>query len=214
MSRLKIPNQTETLLLLNCRRRCCICFGLDRDHRIKQGQIAHLDNNNQNNKIDNLAFICLSHHDQYDSKTSQSKGLTLSEVKNFRNELEKFITDNWNQPINEKGEIKVDIFTGSYTRGNDFEGSDLEVTFLGGKLIHVKGSASWGRTREYGPNIGQLDFVSEIEINKTIFSDKLFDEEYKLELDFLGDKLIANESYITGYFGHNVSFSGEYYRLK
>jgi len=214
MSRVKIPYQTETQLLLNCRRRCCVCFGLDRDHRIKQGQIAHLDGNNQNNKIENLAFICLAHHDQYDSRTSQSKGLTIDEVKKFRGELEQFINDNWNSPIIEKGEIKVDIFTGSYTRGNEFEGADLEVTFLGGKTIHVKGFATWGRTREYGPNIGQLDFVAEVEINKALFADKLFDEEYKLELDFLGDRLIANETYVTGYFGHNASFGGEYYKLK
>lgn len=214
MSRPKIPLQTETQLLLKCRRRCCICFGLDRDHRIKQGQIAHLDQENKNNSIDNLAFICLAHHDQYDSKTSQSKGLTVTEVKVFRTELENYIDTNWNKPIVENGEVKLDIFTGSYTRGNEFEGSDLEVTFLGGKLVHVKGFATWGRNREYGPNIGQLDFVSEIEINKVVFVDKLFDNEYKLELEFLGDKLIANENYLVGYFGHNASFAGEYYRLK
>ncbi len=87
MSRLKIPQQTETKLLLNSRRRCCICFGLERDTRIKQGQIAHIDKNPNNNQIENLSFLCLDHHDAFDSRTSQSKGLTKAEVIEFRNEL-------------------------------------------------------------------------------------------------------------------------------
>ncbi len=212
MGRPKIPIQTEIKLLLNCRRRCCICFGLDRDHRVKQGQIAHLDKNNQNNDIGNLAFLCFTHHDQYDSKTSQSKGLTLAEVKAFKEELEKYINENWNKRIVDNGKIKIDIFTGSYLRGDSFEGSKLEITFLGGNLIHVKGYSFWGKTRECGPNIGQLDFVTEVEINKAIFRDQLFDEEYILQLEFLGDKMFAKENYVIGYFGHNVQFEGEYHK--
>src|SRR5207245_8498279 len=40
-----------------------------------------------NNEQDNLAFLCLTHHDQYDSTTSQSKGLKETEVRHFRSEL-------------------------------------------------------------------------------------------------------------------------------
>ncbi len=214
MNRQKIPSQTETKVLLNSRRRCCICFGLERDNRIKQGQIAHLDKNPNNNSIENLAFLCLAHHDNYDSKTSQSKGFTKNEVVTFRNELEDYINQNWNKPILEDNKIKVDIFTGKYYRGNDFESSELEITYLGGNLIHAKGDALWGKNREYGPNIGQLDFVVELDLNKARFTDKLFEEEYCLNLDFKGDKLIVEENYIVGYFGMNVSFGGEYYKLK
>ncbi len=78
---------TEADVLVLSRRRCCICFGLHRDVSIKQGQIAHLDQNPSNAAPDNLAFLCLSHHDQYDSKTSQSKNFTVSEVKLYRHEL-------------------------------------------------------------------------------------------------------------------------------
>jgi hypothetical protein len=69
------------------RRRCCVCFGLSGDIEVKAGQIAHLDCDNKNNELDNLAFLCLAHHDQYDSKTSQSKGLRENEIKHFRTEL-------------------------------------------------------------------------------------------------------------------------------
>ncbi|HWY55870.1 MAG TPA: hypothetical protein VNZ03_15490 [Terriglobales bacterium] len=54
---------------------------------MKKGQIAHLDHDNTNDDPDNLAFLCFSHHDEYDSTTSQSKRLREGEVKKFRDEL-------------------------------------------------------------------------------------------------------------------------------
>jgi hypothetical protein len=59
---------------------------------VKQGQIAHLDKDPSNNALDNLAFLCLAHHDQYDSSTRQSKGLTIEEVKHYRTELLAFLS--------------------------------------------------------------------------------------------------------------------------
>ena len=75
--RIKISEPIQTEVLTKSRRRCCICFGLNRDEEIKKGQIAHRDGNPNNNNIDNLAFLCFDHHDDYDSKTSQSKSLTV-----------------------------------------------------------------------------------------------------------------------------------------
>lgn len=76
----------EEVLVLS-RRRCAICFGLNHDNNVKKGQIAHLDGNRKNNDLDNLAFLCFDHHDEYDSTTSQSKSLQLNEVKTYRQEL-------------------------------------------------------------------------------------------------------------------------------
>lgn len=87
MARNPVPDDIQNRVLLLSRRRCCICFGLNGDLSIKQGQIAHVDHDNTNDDLDNLAFLCLPHHDQYDSKTSQSKGLREGEVKGFRKEL-------------------------------------------------------------------------------------------------------------------------------
>jgi hypothetical protein len=56
---------------------------------VKKGQLAHLDWDNKNAAEDNLAFLCLEHHDEYDSAPSQSKGLRQREVKMWRNELYK-----------------------------------------------------------------------------------------------------------------------------
>lgn len=86
-NRKKISTSTQSEVLVQSRRRCCICFGLHRDDSIKKGQIAHLDGDASNNNIDNLSFLCLDHHDEYDGKTSQSKGLTTEESKKYREEL-------------------------------------------------------------------------------------------------------------------------------
>ena len=69
------------------RRRCTLCFHLDGDIREKHGQIAHLDQEPSNFAEDNLAFICLAHHSLYDSRTSQHKNYTVSEVKAARERL-------------------------------------------------------------------------------------------------------------------------------
>jgi len=55
--------------------------------------MAHLDQNPANSAAENLVFLCLEHHDQYDSRTSQSKGLTPQEVKSYRAELYQAMED-------------------------------------------------------------------------------------------------------------------------
>jgi hypothetical protein len=78
--RRKTPKDTERDVLTASRRRCCICSGLRRDYSVKKGQIAHLDHDPNNNDPDNFAFFCLDDHDEYDSRTSQSKGFTIEEI--------------------------------------------------------------------------------------------------------------------------------------
>ena len=87
MARPKIPDNIQTNLLLASRRRCAICFGLAHDLGVKPGQIAHLHRDSEHNELDDLVWLCLEHHDQYDSRTNQSKGLTEGEVRHYRNDL-------------------------------------------------------------------------------------------------------------------------------
>lgn len=86
-TRTHVRDSTQAEVLVQSRRRCCVCFGLNRDERVKKGQIAHLDGNKNNNVLENLAFLCFVHHDEFDSRTSQSKGLTPLEVSIYRDEL-------------------------------------------------------------------------------------------------------------------------------
>jgi hypothetical protein len=89
-NRSPIPIPTERAVLIKSRRRCCLCFWLEGIDKVQQGQIAHLDHDRTNNNEDNLCFLCTKeHHDDYDSRRSQSKGLKKGEVKYYRNELYK-----------------------------------------------------------------------------------------------------------------------------
>lgn len=89
MARKPIPEETQKSILTKSRRRCCLCFWLDGMDEVQKGQIAHLDQNNENWAEETLAFLCLNHHDEYDGKTSVTKGLRETEVRHWRDELYK-----------------------------------------------------------------------------------------------------------------------------
>lgn len=89
MARKAIPEATQASVLQKSRRRCCLCFGLKGEDEVRSGQLAHLDGDNENAAEDNLVFLCLDHHDEYDSAPRLSKGLREREVKNLRDELYK-----------------------------------------------------------------------------------------------------------------------------
>lgn len=86
----KIPKSIQTDILIESKRRCCICYGLNRDLNIQKGQIAHVDHNRDNNDPMNLVFLCLKHHDEYDSKSSQSKSFLDSEIRHYKSELSNY----------------------------------------------------------------------------------------------------------------------------
>ena len=105
-SRKKINPAVEARVLSSSARRCCLCFHLDQDLGEKNGQIAHVDQNRTNGVEDNLAFLCLDHHAEYDSKTSQRKNYTAREVKLARAKLysavAKRITCEWSLVLDAK----------------------------------------------------------------------------------------------------------------
>jgi hypothetical protein len=64
------PEELVTEVLVRSRRRCALCFGLERRDAVVKGR------------------LCLDHHDQFDSRTSQSKGLTIPELVRHRRECQ------------------------------------------------------------------------------------------------------------------------------
>jgi len=85
--RTSIPCKTENRVLISSARRCCLCLFLRSQDEVRKGQIAHLNHNASDTRFENLVYLCFEHHDEYDSKTSQSKGLTAGEVKEYRERL-------------------------------------------------------------------------------------------------------------------------------
>jgi len=88
MSRRQILAEVLHRVLVRSRRRCCICYGLNRDTAIKAGQVAHIDRDSSNSDEDNLVYLCIPCHDKYDSKSRQSKNFTALEILHFRKELD------------------------------------------------------------------------------------------------------------------------------
>ena len=85
--RKKLAAAIEVSGVTRSRRRCALCFGLFGDVAVKRGQIAHVDRDRSNDAEDNLAFLCLTHHDEYDTTPSQSKRFTPEELGKYRAEL-------------------------------------------------------------------------------------------------------------------------------
>jgi hypothetical protein len=53
-----------------------MCYGLRGVLKQTEGQIAHLDRNRSNPDIENLAFLCLDCHKQYDNKNNRVLSFT------------------------------------------------------------------------------------------------------------------------------------------
>lgn len=87
MARRELSLESQQIVLTKSARRCCLCYGLLGDFAVRKGQVAHIDRDPSNSRTDNLVFLCLDHHDQYDSRTSQSKGFTTAELLFYRDLL-------------------------------------------------------------------------------------------------------------------------------
>jgi hypothetical protein len=93
MARKKIPIHVEADVLIKSKRRCCLCAHLHKDLRVKAGQICHLDSDSSNNELDNLAFLCLEHHHQYDSTSPIAKGFVITEIQQAKASLYQMLSD-------------------------------------------------------------------------------------------------------------------------
>jgi hypothetical protein len=220
MSRKPLPREIETAVLVRARRRCAICFGLDRDTKLKSGQIAHLDKDNTNHLEGNLAFLCFEHHDEFDSRSSQRKNFTAAEVKHFRLELHESINKAFVQHVH-FGEIStppVDPYAGAYIRvGAD--SAELTLTpipdsYEGRAQYYVSGIALHGQKRPYGPNMGIIEFFGALQTPASITYERGALEEKSVTTLTFGrpGQLHVIEDIKSAGYGAGVSFNGCYRR--
>lgn len=210
MKRLPIPSATEAQVLLASRRRCAICFGLYRDASLKRGQIAHLDRDRTNHASPNLAFLCFDHHDQFDSSTSQSKNLTVAEVRTFRDELLRAIEQAWKAPASFDAKLVSPEIPGRYIWSDELATAELQVSMVSPPRARVEGFATWGLP-ERGAHTGELSFEADLTAGTLVYAD--WQAQYSLLLRFSPGLLIASESGGPGYLGLNVTFGGMYSRV-
>lgn len=87
MTRKSITPTNQAEVVIKSRRRCALCVALNGNTDERPGQIAHLNGDHSDNRLENLVWLCLEHHDKFDSKTSQTKNYTQIEVRRYRDNL-------------------------------------------------------------------------------------------------------------------------------
>lgn len=224
MTNKNIPSETQTAVLLRSRRRCCICYGLNRDTDMKAGRIAHLDQDSSNASEDNLAFLCFEHHDEYDSRTVQSKGMTAEEVKHFRSELHEAIGHGFTLPVH-FGSVTLppkDPYAGQWIRTEPTSDSaELILTPVpddgeGNPRYAVTGTALWGVQRETGLNLGSVAFIGTV--RGDVLGEVMTQAEHvgefthNLTITFHEHYLTAFEFNPTGVHSERATFLGTYER--
>jgi hypothetical protein len=84
--RIAIPDSVRTRVLLANRHACCICQKID-------VQIHHIDGDNSNNVEDNLAVLCLPHHDKATAPPTLTAKLRPGDVKIYKASWEAMCAD-------------------------------------------------------------------------------------------------------------------------
>jgi hypothetical protein len=114
-------------------------------------------------------------------------------------------------PLTIRAEEAILDISGTYTRKTGNESAQINISLLPGGKVRVAGMAFWGTQREYGPNIGDLDFTTVLINNHVRYSEKKGKTlTYALDLTFIETGLTAKEEGSSDNFGLNVSFAGDY----
>ena len=82
----KVPNQVEAQILFSNRHTCCHCR-----ERNKDVQIHHIDENNKNNKLYNLAVLCLDCHSKVTGVRGLGKKYSKLEISKYKQEWESIV---------------------------------------------------------------------------------------------------------------------------
>jgi len=191
MPRKRILSNTIDEVLLQSRRRCAICFGYNSDTRLKPGQVAHIDRDNTNAALENLVFLCLVHHDQYDSKTSQSKGITLGEVKHFRDELYKYIQKEHNiawadYPMRDSSKDSERTFLSTELYDRKIQAYRTVRKFLG--VVFAEGTVTTQQLLSFANDTDEVIFLFDRELAE--YLKRLYKKAARLSAT---DKRLANQ---------------------
>lgn len=207
---------TEAEVLWLSRRRCSICSGIDNNFERQKGQIAHLNKNRSDNRLENLVFLCFDHHDEFDSKTSQSKNFTRKEIIRYRDALyESYKGSNLLNSNSGKSDL-TKVRTGLYARKSGMDtGANVSIfktrtNWDGRPVYQILGQSFHGISRDFGPNMGFLSFEV-VNPKKQVI--EFHDDKYSAMLGFIGDSLLLEEENEFGYFGAGAFFQGEYERV-
>lgn len=222
VARKKISDKTITEVLVRSRRRCAMCFGLERDFDIKDGQIAHVDHNHANPELANLVFLCLRHHNEYDSRKSQAKNFIAEELMTYREELYREIERRFHMAADalKDADFRPDRFDGTYEFKLAHKEATLEIRHIKDNVYTINGTSFFGTDRPGGPNIGELSEVATMNDGVLIYADFNPDTkevDYTIRIVFDGNKIHVDDTGtadgLTNRFGMGAYFAGDYEKI-
>ena len=160
--RKKTPVATETSVLVKSRRVCSLCWALRRDGRSKPGQIAHSNRKRDDASEKNLVWLCLPCHDDYDTSKSQSKNVTINELRAYKSALEADVCKGLLPCESGSGGALLDLNIHQGLFIDDTEGPRIEVRLsianMGSKATGLRAiEASFGND-----SAGRLDLTEKV----------------------------------------------------
>lgn len=161
--RTSVPSKLQRLVLVKNKHCCCIC---QKDGYGKEVIIHHIDGNNSNNIISNLAVLCLIHASMADAslikgKLGSGKKLSPDEVKEFKRI--------WERKTEEEGKIQRAAPLPDYRKRQLETLYHFEIHSTKNKILSYKESDP--RVEEGFEYFDQLvieDFVSGLKIRKIL----------------------------------------------
>lgn len=149
-----IKSDVEQLLFAT-RRRCCLCYFLNDDKRVKRLQIAHINQKRNDSDVSNLVPLCLDHHDEYDSTTRLSKKISEYELRKYKELLlseisqSEFYLDSGVKIVSQRVPyLGSSIY---YNYGNLFFSICIELF-----NFDALGIANYGNFDEYAPEVHDI----------------------------------------------------------
>lgn len=107
-----------------------------------------------------------------------------------------------------------DRVAGRYVRSARDEKAEITVLATeNAGHYQVTGTAFWGTNREWGPNVGELDFTSKLNGDTIIFEDGDSGRGYSVLIEFKDGMAEVVEKNWLGVHGMNVTFNGSYKRI-
>jgi hypothetical protein len=181
MPRVKVPINTQALVLFKANHMCSVC-----NDSSKKVIIHHIDGNSSNNNVENLIVICLQHHAEIESKSTVSKGFSIEEVKRYKNDWEQRVT---NRRIAFELPEKIRLIR--------FDGSDTDTVYLEENPGELRSFQDPLTFELFGFNWGNVDVYPDSERDVFSFLDPLtrIDRCRKIRLQFSNGSL-ANEVYV------------------
>lgn len=144
-----------------------MCWGLDRKaDKTLQGQIAHVDRDSSNSSPQNGAYLCLPHHDTYDSTPSQSCKVREAELRTWQGEVMKYVSESRERGVAPNASIRR-----TRTRGVSLDVYDRRLPIYSRTMDFIRQMCQGPQDKDSQRDLFQ--FAADTELALFLYDDKI-----------------------------------------